>query len=116
MNAVRMTSCSARSGRTAGEGANAQRVLPASALSAATSAETASSRSASPSATEFSISSRDTMSTSMALIAVTILPCWRSKSSVRAAPRGPVGLQLLTVIGLPARSVKNVQAPGWVAL
>ncbi len=46
------------------------------------------------------------MSALAVLIAETILSRWRIRLAVLAAPRGPLGVQLLLVIWLPARSVK----------
>ena len=100
-----MTSCSASGGRSAaaGEGTKAQRVLPASVLRAATSLLTASSR-LRPNCTEFSISSSDTTSALIALIDLTILLRWRRRFVSSQAPRGPLGLQEFTAIGLSSRS------------
>ena len=56
------------------------------------------------------------MSASMLLRARTILSCWRLRLAAFQAPRGPVGEQEFTAMGLPARSLKDVQAPGWAAL
>ncbi len=101
-----MTSSWAGVGRSAaaGEGANAHVPPPAAALSASTSLPIAKSRFL-PNWTEFSISSSETMLASSLLMAATILSCWRSRFSTFAAPRGPLFVQELTVIGLPARSV-----------
>ena len=100
MNAVRMTSSLA--GRAAGEGTNAQTGLPASVFRAVTRLARAKSRSL-PKRAEFSISSSVMTWASRALIAETIFACWRSKLTWVAAPRA--SHPLLTVIGVPARSV-----------
>ena len=60
----------------------------------------------------FSISSRETMSASIALIALTILLCWRRKFVLSHAPRGPSPEQVFTAIGMLSRSTNAEQVPG----
>jgi hypothetical protein len=123
MIALVITSRSSCAGSSADDGMNAHTGAPASALRAATSVAVASSA-FSPRLAEFSISMRPTTSAPMALIAATVLTCWRARFSSFHAPRGPLtsvgGLpgiwQRLTVIGLPTRSLNDVQStPGCVA-
>src|SRR5690349_865329 len=117
MKAVRMTSCSASDGRWAGDGEDTsdQTLLPASSFSAATRVASAASRFG-PYLAEFSISSSETTSAPRALIALTVFACWRSRLVVSHAPRGPSPLQLFTVIGVPARSLYDVQVLPAVAV
>ncbi|WP_460494460.1 hypothetical protein [Dactylosporangium cerinum] len=88
MKALRITSSSARAGRTAGEGTYAHTGAPAAALSASTRVASAASRGW-PNFAEFSTSSRDTMLAPSRLMPVTIFACCRWKLTSFAAPRGP---------------------------
>src|SRR4051812_35820531 len=115
MKPVRITSSSARAGRSAPVGDGAKSHLPAvdAEFRALTSWVIAKSRDLANLA-EFSSSSRETMSALAVLIAETILSRWRATLTGLAAPRGPLPLfvaglpQALVVVLAPSLSVKNV--------
>src|SRR5450756_689801 len=99
MSALLMTSWRSTDGSSADDGTYAHFVVPAAAFSAATRVASDSSVCAAPATTaEFSISVRPSTSELVALIAATILACWRARLAASHAPRGPLPGHELTCL------------------